>query len=82
MKILKKDLEKLIKEAVHEQLVSEASMTRQHFQLIADVLKNTIAPDKVKIAFARALAKTNPGFNEDRFLQAAGGLETSSDEWV
>lgn len=50
-------------------------MTRQHFKLIATVLNNTDAPENVKLAFAEALAKTNPGFNKERFLVAAGSLE-------
>ena len=55
-------------------LMESAKMTRQHFQLIADVLKNTNAPENVKTAFAEALAQTNPGFKKDVFLKAAGGV--------
>lgn len=54
------------------------TLTRQHFQLIADVLKRakfnttelghrTICED-----FADELAKTNPNFNRRRFLTACG----------
>lgn len=83
MKIKKSQLEKLVKEAVQSQLglqqeemlpEATAKMTRQHFQLIADVLRETHAPDEVKVAFAKALAQTNPGFKEALFLKAAGGL--------
>lgn len=76
MKITKKELQELVTETVKKQLVTEnAKMTRQHFQLIATVLNNTNAPENVKLAFAEALAKTNPGFNKERFLVAAGSLE-------
>lgn len=73
MKITKKQLEKLVKESVNEELMSEAGpkMTRQHFQLIADVLKNNNAPGPLVQAFTYALERTNPGFDASRFLQAA-----------
>lgn len=59
-----------------------ATMTRQHFQHIADVLKDT-RPDATNLperdqwqamvdAFARSLCRTNPNFNPSKFRAAAG----------
>lgn len=51
------------------------TMTRQHFQLIADVVRTTsLAPkDRAELArvFANKLAETNPAFNRERFFRAA-----------
>ncbi len=60
-----------------------ATMTRQHFQLIADVLRKTQEDNtpsgmtnelcsQIASTFANELAKTNPGFKRDRFLKACG----------
>ena len=55
-------------------------MTRQHFQLIADTLRK-VEPQQGKERtqwidtieqFRHDLAQTNPGFNEDKFLEACG----------
>lgn len=60
------------------------TMPRQHFALIAEVLKarfnrqrnaggGFVAPDyALAKEFADALAHTNPNFNRDRFLRACG----------
>lgn len=60
------------------------TMTRQHFQLIADVLKTNkqSAADTlgggsshhelIVREFAEALARTNPNFKRDRVLKACG----------
>ncbi len=50
-------------------------MTRQHFQLIADVLNEyefADPEDRVNLAnrFADRLRTTNPNFNRDRFIEA------------
>lgn len=71
MKISTKQLEKVIKEVVSEEYLTEASMTRQHFQLIADVLKNNHADSSLIAAFADALHRTNPRFNRDAFVAAS-----------
>jgi hypothetical protein len=47
-------------------------MTRRHFQLIADALRESAAPEHVARAMADALATTNPRFNRERFLAACG----------
>lgn len=58
------------------------TMSRQHFQLIADVLKSersecrteqdiAIVEDLAE-SFACELARTNPRFNRTRFLKACG----------
>lgn len=54
-------------------------MTRKDFELIAGVLKDNRTMtlddglfDFLAKKFAFALATTNPGFNRDRFLRAAG----------
>ena len=47
-------------------------MTRQHFQFIADVLRNSNAPTDVVLAFADELATTNSRFDREKFLTAAG----------
>jgi len=64
--------------------VPEVRMTRQHFQLIADILKAN-KPNEVGdttsfyiqwegtvLRFAGVLAHTNPGFKKDKFLEACG----------
>lgn len=72
MKITKKQLQEAVNMAIEEELMNEgAKMTRQHFQLIADVLKDSHAGTHVIEAFARALEQTNPGFDSSRFMQAA-----------
>jgi hypothetical protein len=56
-------------------------MTRKDFQLIADVLSavlkakennpaNRVVVEELAVAFASELAKTNPRFNKERFLNA------------
>ncbi len=53
-------------------------MTKMHFQLIADVVK-WFDPEladaerirmRLAIDFANALARTNPQFNKDKFIEA------------
>ena len=59
-----------------------ATMTRQHFQFIADVIKAmpdhapTLRQQKVSVAraFASELKATNSGFKKDRFLKACGDV--------
>jgi len=53
------------------------TLTRQHFQLIADAIRvtNFTNPqDRIALAseFARKLADTNPNFDRTRFLTACG----------
>ena len=53
---------------------TEAKMSRQHYQMIADViqsLKNPAWRGEVAEAFADALASTNPQFKKDLFIKAA-----------
>jgi hypothetical protein len=52
-------------------------MTRKDFQLIADVLKaSSTTPmercviEQLALTFATELAKTNPNFNQQRFVKA------------
>ena len=52
-------------------------MTRKDFQLIADVLKasstspmNRCVIKELAVSFASALAKTNPRFDQKRFVEA------------
>ena len=52
-------------------------MTRKDFQLIADVLKasstspmNRCVIQELAVTFASELAKTNPRFNKQRFIEA------------
>ena len=47
-------------------------MTRKDFNLIAQVLKQNNAPSALVHDFAEALAKTNPGFDSERFVKACG----------
>jgi len=53
------------------------TMTRKDFQLIADVLKasstspmNRCVVQELAVTFASELAKTNPRFNKQRFIEA------------
>ena len=69
-----------------DETVSTETMTRQHFELIAEVLRDVrpwtpgllslVTPDEfissIAETFADALADTNPRFNRERFLEAAG----------
>ena len=53
---------------------TEAKMSRQHFQMIADVIagleiSTTIKKD-IAEKFADTLADTNPGFKRDTFIKA------------
>jgi hypothetical protein len=52
------------------------TMTRQHFQLIADVLHDAGLTDEdrkyLSTLFANKLATTNPNFDRTRFLKACG----------
>lgn len=59
------------------------TMTRQHFALIADVLKDSLQHnacgedqramcDTIAHNMASALRTTNPNFNRERFLKACG----------
>lgn len=50
------------------------SFTRQHFQFIADTIKELPEPTRKEAAlkFADRLPETNAGFKRDRFLKAAG----------
>lgn len=58
-----------------------ATMTRQHFEMIANTLAqhaqqvraNPHAHDALVSAFADKLGKTNPKFNKAMFVKAAGG---------
>ena len=54
---------------------TEAKMTRQHFQLIADVIASLELmksnKDLVARKFATALESTNPGFKADTFMKAS-----------
>jgi len=50
------------------------TMTRQHFQLIADVLSDApdvMTHDQVVAAFAAILSHTNPRFDRAKFVRAA-----------
>lgn len=58
------------------------TMTRAHFKLIAETLRECGADDEAQYPvisrtggarnFASALARTNPNFDRDRFLRACG----------
>jgi hypothetical protein len=77
MKITKKQLLEMVTEEMSalDEAGDTASMTRQHYQLIANVLRRnkdhgsweTIVSD-----FAAELANTNPRFDEEKFLDASG----------
>ena len=53
---------------------TEAKMSRQHFQFIADVIASLELmksnKDVVASKFAIALESTNPGFKRDKFIKA------------
>ena len=53
---------------------TEAKMTRQHFQLITDVIASLelqrTQKELVARKFATALESTNPGFKADTFMKA------------
>ena len=53
---------------------TEAKMSRQHFQFIADVIASLelqrTQKELVARKFATALASTNPGFKADTFMKA------------
>lgn len=47
-------------------------MTRKHFAIIAQALKESHASADVAKAVATALAQTNSAFNRAKFLEACG----------
>ena len=53
---------------------TEAKMSRQHFQLVADVVASLEGmksnKDLVARKFADAFEDTNPGFKRDKFIKA------------
>ena len=57
-------------------------MTRQHFQLIADILRENerlgLSPSELAIRFASELAKTNDNFDRERFLAASRQYDPES----
>ena len=66
-----------------QNLERKKNMTRKDFQLIADVLKghcdspmNRCVIEQLALTFATELAKTNPNFNQQRFVQACMPLRT------
>ena len=61
----------------------EAKMSRQHFQLIADVIASleistTIKKD-IAEKFADTLEGTNPGFKRDYFIKATRDAKGATD---
>jgi len=67
--------------------------TRQHFELIADVIRQTRADlrfeygpetpdilDRLSQEFADRLTLENPRFERERFLAAAGWIPTQGDK--
>ncbi len=70
--LMVKNFKQVLKEE-RENLQEDASMSRQHFQLIAQVIHNmngSKTRDQMAVAFAEALEKTNPNFNRTFFLNA------------
>jgi hypothetical protein len=68
--------------SLHEQLAE--SVSRKHFQMVADTLKNI--PDEGKrreMAFmhAKSFAKMNPNFSHEKFFKACN-VPVSKPEWV
>tara|TARA_Y100001951_G_scaffold44516_1_gene35210 strand:+ start:345 stop:596 length:252 start_codon:yes stop_codon:yes gene_type:complete len=61
----------------------EAKMSRQHFQLIADVIASLEISTTIKKTigekFADALESTNPGFKRDYFIKAARDTKGATD---
>ncbi len=65
-------------EIIHVEIkIKENNMTRKDFQLIADVLSatrtspaNRMVVKELAVTFASELAKTNPRFNKQRFVEA------------
>ena len=55
-------------------------MTRQHFESIAKVLKETGANNFQILCFAHEFTKLNSAFNLDKFLKASGYEEKESTE--
>ena len=56
---------------------TEAKMSRQHFQLVADVIAGLDVSRTIKKVvaekFADAFEDTNPGFKRDLFIKATKG---------
>ena len=78
----KKSLKEAFLMPEEEEMMSEgAKMTRQHFQLIADVLRRNDAKEWGNLIgdFADALSATNPQFNRKAFFKAAGQDESEED---
>jgi len=57
------------------------TLTRQHFQLIANVVSRTADPTQRHILamnFVSELQKTNPGFRVDLFLKACNASQPTA----
>lgn len=70
---------------ISEAVVVEGNMSRADFELIAKVINNlpsTMGKGQVAHEFTSALKKTNPLFNEKRFLAACGISTAESDRWT
>ena len=60
-------------------------MTRKHFILIANIIKNIDNKDtrqEVALNFAQALTNENPNFDVVRFVKACGGDTSNRSEMV
>jgi hypothetical protein len=60
-------------------------LTRKHFQMIANIVKNIEDVDtrtQVAMDFAHALRGENPRFNICRFVEACGGTTPSTPDAV
>ena len=60
-------------------------MTRKHFILIANIVKNIDSKDtrqQVALDFAQALTNENPNFDVVRFVKACGGDTSNRSEMV
>jgi len=55
-------------------------MTRQHFESVAKVLKETGANNFQILCFAHEFTKFNSAFNLDKFLEASGYEEKETKE--
>jgi hypothetical protein len=55
-----------------EGLITEATLTRQHFIALAAIMKNAKTLDALKEDLLDWLRGSNPLFDEDRFRKAAG----------
>lgn len=66
-------IQKAYEKVLHESMLLEGpTLTRQHFNALADIMKRSKTLDELKNNLLDWIKTTNPNFDENRFRSAAG----------